>query len=174
MVRRGLLLAAAVAALTAAPAAANPPTRVVDVVQDPDPMVATTPCGVLSWDIRLVADVTTFFDREGNRVRQVVHIKEDNTITNVTTGETFREGPDSFTQTTYFNPDGSIDRIVATGLAANVQGEQFKDVGRVVLVPLGGGRFDLVFAAGQHPLREAADDGSPVRDAIGGFCSLFE
>jgi hypothetical protein len=33
-------------------------------------------------------------------------------------------GPDSFTQTSYFNADGTLDRIVATGLAANVQGEQ--------------------------------------------------
>jgi hypothetical protein len=66
-----------------------------------------------------------------------------------------------------------VNRIVATGLAANVQGEGFKDVGRVVLLPLGGGRFDLVFAAGQHPLREAADGGR-LADALPAFCALFE
>ena len=168
-----LALAAIAAAALAAPALADPPTRVENVVQDPPPLVETTPCGVLSWDIRLVADITTFYDKDGRVVRQVAHVKEDNTITNLTTGESFREGPDSFTQTTYFNPDGTVNRIVATGLAANVQGEQFKDVGRVVLVPIGFGRVDLVFAAGQHPLREAADGGRPVRDAIKGFCPLF-
>jgi hypothetical protein len=173
MLRRAVLLAAAATALTAGPAAANPPTR-TEVVQDRT-IVEATECGVLSWDIHLVADVTTFVNREGIKVREVAHVKEDNTITNLITGETFREGPDSFTQTTYFNPDESVDRIVATGLAANVQGEQFKDVGRVVLVPIGTtGRVDLVFAAGPHPLREAADEGRPVRDAIEGFCSLFE
>jgi hypothetical protein len=40
-------------------------------------------------------------------------------------------------------------------------------------VPLGAGRFDLVFSAGQHPLREAADDGR-LADALPGFCELFD
>jgi hypothetical protein len=47
------------------------------------------------------------------------------------------------------------------------------DVVRVVLIPLGGGRSDLVFSAGQHPLREAADEGT-LADALEGFCGLFE
>jgi hypothetical protein len=64
-----------------------------------------------------------FFD-DGARTRVQAHLREDNTITNLTTGESFHEGPDSFTQTSYFNADGTLDRIVATGLAANVQGEQ--------------------------------------------------
>ncbi len=117
-------------------------------------------------------DRTNFVDSEGNLVRQIAHVKEDNTITNLTTGETFREGPDSFTQTIYFNPDRTINRIVATGLQARV-GNELMDVGRVVLVPLGGGRFDLVFAAGPHPVREAADD-STITDALPAFCAVFE
>ena len=131
-----------------------------------------TPCGQLRWDIHLTVRQTTFFE-DGVRTKVIAHVHEDNTITNLTTGESFREGPDAFTQTTYFNADRTVNRIVATGLAANVQGERFKDVGRVVLLPLGDGRFDLVFAAGQHPLREAADDGR-LADALPAFCTLFE
>jgi hypothetical protein len=154
----------------ASPALAEPPVRTeIDVSQA---VTGTTPCGMLRWDIHITGQQTTFFE-DGVRRRVQAHLHEDNTITNLTTGESFREGPDSFMQTSYFNPDGTLDRIVATGLAANVQGEQFKDVGRVVLVPLGAGRFDLVFSAGQHPLREAADDGR-LADALPGFCELFE
>jgi hypothetical protein len=156
--------------LVASPALADPPVR-----QDIDfsqVVTGDTPCGTLRWDIHITGRQTTFFD-DGVRTRAQAHIHEDNTITNLTTGESFREGPDSFVQTTYFNPNGTVNRIVATGLAANVQGEQFKDVGRVVLLPLGGGRFDLVFSAGKHPLREAADDGR-LADALPGFCELFE
>jgi hypothetical protein len=155
---------------TASPAAADPPVQTdIDVSQV---VTGATSCGTLRWDIHITGRQITFFD-DGVRRRVQAHLHEDNTITNLTTGESFREGPDAFTQTSYFNPDGTLDRIVATGLAANVQGEQFKDVGRVVLVPLGGGRFDLAFSAGQHPLREAADDGR-LADALPGFCELFQ
>ena len=153
----------------ASPAAADAPVHTdIDVSQV---ITGATPCGTLRWDIHITGTQTTFFD-DGKRVRAQAHIHEDNTITNLTTGESFREGPDSFMQTSFFNPDGTLDRIVATGIAANVQNEQFKDVGRVVLVPLGGGRLDLVFSAGPHPLREAADDGR-LADALPGFCELF-
>lgn len=157
-------------AVLASPAVADPPVQTdIDVSQV---VTGTTPCGTLRWDIHITGRQTTFLD-DGVLNRVQAHLREDNTITNLTTGESFHEGPDSFMQTTYFNPDGTLNRIVATGLAANVQNEQFKDVGRVVLVPLGAGRFDLVFSAGPHPLREAADDGR-LADALPGFCELFE
>lgn len=156
--------------LAASPAAADPPVEApIEVNQV---VTGTTPCGTLRWEIHITGRQTTFFE-DGVRVRVQAHLHEENTITNLTTGESFREGPDSFMQTSHFNPDGTLDRIVATGLAANVQGEQFKDVGRVILVPLGGGRLDLVFSAGQHPLREAADGGG-LANALPGFCALFE
>lgn len=173
MSSRSLLLSltCAAALALASPALAAPPVRTpIDVSQV---LTGATDCGTLRWDIHITGFQTTFFDAEGRRTFVLAHLHEDNTITNLTTGESFREGPDAFTQTSYFNPDGTLDRIVATGLAANVQGEQFKDVGRVVLEPLGGGRLDLVFAAGEHPLREAADDGR-LADALPAFCELFD
>jgi hypothetical protein len=168
----GLAAVSLVAAILAAPAAANEPTilrdvQLMQVVQNP------TACGDFGviWRINITADVYTFFDSEGVRTRQVVHIKEDNTIENTVTGLTLREGPDSLIQTTYFNANGTVDRIVAVGLQARV-GNDLRDVGRVVLLPLGGGRFDLVFAAGQHPAREAADDGT-LADALPAFCGVL-
>jgi hypothetical protein len=159
------------ATILAAPAAADPPTVVRDVqlmqvVQNP------TACGDFGviWRINITADVHTFFE-DGLRTRQVVHIKEDNTIQNTVTGLTLREGPDSLIQTTHFNENGTIDRIVAVGLQARV-GNELRDVGRVVLLPLGGGRFDLVFAAGQHPARETADGGT-LADALPAFCGVL-
>jgi hypothetical protein len=168
-----LAVAALIAAALAAPAQADEPTIVRDipvhnVISDPD---ACGDFGVI-WDINLTVDVFTFFDSDGVRVRQLAHVREDNTITNTVTGLTLREGPDSFLQTTYFLPGGTgVDYIVATGLQARV-GNELMDVGRVVLEPLGGGRFDLVFNAGQHPIREAADDGTLV-DALAGFCEVL-
>lgn len=160
-------------AVLAAPAAAEKPTilrnvQLVHVVQDP---AACGDFGVV-WRINITADVYTYFDTDGVRTRQVVHIREDNTIENTVTGLTLREGPDSLIQTTYFTEDGRfVDRIVAVGLQARV-GNDLRDVGRVVLQPLGGGRFDLVFAAGPHPAREAADDGTLV-DALPAFCEVL-
>jgi hypothetical protein len=173
--KRLLVLAAAVlaAAAVAAPAHADEPTIVRDipihnVISDAD---VCGDFGVI-WDINLRVDVFTFFDSDGVRVRQLAHVRENNTITNTVTGLTLQEGPDSFLQTTYFLPGGTgVDYIVATGLQARV-GNELRDVGRVVLEPLGGGRFDLVFAAGPHPIREAADDGTLV-DALAGFCDVL-
>lgn len=150
------------AAVVAAPAQAVKPQRdqfsITQVVQ------GQTSCGVLRWEIHLTGDRFRFFDQDGNLVRVQIHIREDNTITNLTTGESFREGPVAFMQTTVFTDDGP--RIIATGLAANVEGTQLKDVGRVVIDPRTG---EIEFSAGPHPLREAQEAGNVLE----GFCSVF-
>jgi hypothetical protein len=150
----------------AVPPGEIPPTQVHNVVQDQGQA-----CGFpVRWDINLTVEGKNFFDDEGNLVRQQVHIGEDNTITNLDTGRTLREGPDSFQQTIIFNPDGSIAEIVATGLAANVQGdERLKDVGRVVWLP---GTNEIVFSAGPHPVRENIEFGTLV-DGLRSFCDVL-
>ena len=158
-----LTSAALIAAALALPASAAPPQR--DQVSQNQIVQGQTSCGVLRWEIHLTGDRFRFFDDDGQLVRVQVHISEDNTITNVDTGETYREGPDNFVQTTLFTDDGPL--IVATGLAANVPGAQLKDVGRVVINPLTG---EIVFSAGQHPLREAQEAGNVLE----GFCALFD
>jgi hypothetical protein len=173
MRRHRLAIAAAALSLgvLAAPAAAVPP---VHLSIDPPPNIVEDQgqaCGFpVRWTIDLSVEQTRFFDQEGNLVRIQSHIKEDNTIANLSSGLVLREGPDSFTQTTIFNDDGSVE-IVATGLAANVKGEGLKDVGRVVLVPVGGGQVEIVFSAGQHPVREATS--GPLVEALAAFCEVL-
>jgi hypothetical protein len=85
---------------------------------------------------------------------------------------TFRQGPDSLIQTAYFDPETqALQRFVVTGSRPGSDNE-LMDVGRVILLPLGGGRTDLVFATGQHPAREVADLGT-LRDALPAFCEVL-
>lgn len=163
--KRVLVLTGAVliGAALALPALAAEPQR--DQVSLNQIVQGQTSCGLLRWEIHLTGDRFRFFDDEGQLVRVQVHINENNTITNLDTGEVYQEGPDNFMQTTLFTDDGPL--IVATGLAANVPGALLKDVGRVVIDPLTG---EIVFSAGQHPLREAQEAGNVLE----GFCVLFD
>ena len=165
MLRRAstAVLATVAAIMLAAPAGAAQPQRSDDDVNQV--VQGQTSCGVLRWEIQLTGDRFRFFDQEGRLKRVQIHIREDNTITNVTTGETYREGPDSFMQKTIF-VDGA-PFIVATGLAARVPGTQLRDVGRVVINPRTG---EIVFSAGQHPIREAQEAGNVLE----AFCAVFE
>ena len=157
--------------LTAATASAIPPQH---FTADPPPSIVQDTgqaCGFpVRWTIDLSVEGTNFFDADGRRVRQQAHIHEDNTITNLQTGLTLREGPDSFMQTIYFNPEtGAIEQIVATGLAANVQDGNLMDVGRVAWLP---GTNEIVFSGGPHPVREAIEFGN-FQTALGAFCEVL-
>ena len=164
LLRPALLAAVLAAAVAASPAWAAAPQR-TEVSQN-QTITGATSCGVLSWSIHLSGDRFRFFDEAtGALVRVQIHITEENTITNLTTGETFREGPDNFMQTTLFTDQGPL--IVATGLAANVFGEQLKDVGRVVINPRTG---EILFSAGPHPIREGIEAG----DELEPFCAVFD
>ena len=170
MTRRVLavLVPTAVLLASAAPAGAVEP---VHFSADPPPMVVEDPtaCGFgVRWTIDLSLEGTQFFDQDGNLVRVQAHIKEDNTIENLTSGLVLREGPDSFTQTTIFHEDGSRE-FIATGLAANVFGEGLKDVGRVVWLPV---TNKIVFSAGPHTVREALEFGT-FQDALEAFCDVL-
>jgi hypothetical protein len=150
------------AAVLVAPSWAVAPQR--STISQNQVVQGTTSCGVLRWEIHLSGERFRFFDQEGRLVRVQIHIREDNTITNLTTGQSFREGPDSFMQTTLFTDEGP--RIVATGLAARVQGAGVRDVGRVVINPATG---EIEFSAGPHPLRESQEAGNVLE----GFCPAF-
>jgi hypothetical protein len=165
-------VAAIALGLMAATAPAAPPQH---FTQDPPARIVQDTgqaCGFpVRWTIDLTVRGTNFFDSEGRLVRQQAHIREDNTITNLATGLTLREGPDSFMQTVHFNPDGTISHFVATGLAANVQaeGKNLKDVGRVIWLP---GTNEIVFSAGPHPVREAIEFGN-FETALAAFCEVL-
>ena len=163
-------LTPALVVMLAGPAGAVPPqhfsvTPPPNIVEDQGQA-----CGFpVRWSIHLTVEGTNFFDQDGNLVRQQAHIKEENTISNLDTGLTLREGPDSFMQTAVFNPDGSVAYFTASGLAANVFGEQLKDVGRVIWLP---GTNEIVFSAGKHPVREAIELGN-FQNALEAFCDVL-
>ena len=175
MLRR-VALAACVTSLVlglVAPAAASPPTiqrdiNVTNTVQDNGEN-----CGFpVRWDIDLTLDITTFFDEDGNVVRQHFQVREMNTITNVDSGLTLVEGPDSFIQRNIFNDDGTVT-IEANGLSVNVQSEdKLKDVGRFV-TRVGPGLFEVVLSAGPHPVRGLATSGSIGPELLAAFCEVL-
>lgn len=160
------LLALAVCAALAAPAAAVPPTRQTivqhNVVQDQGQA-----CGFpVRWTIDLTVERTRYFDQEGNLVRIIDHVREDNTVENLTTGMVLREGPDAFQQVITF--EGGVVSVAINGLALNLQGEQLKDVGRVVIE-----NAVIVFSAGPHPAREVLNGGRPIAEALVVFCDAL-
>jgi hypothetical protein len=166
--RLAALLALAAAGALAAPAAATPPTR--QTITPPTNVVEDQgqACGFpVRWTIDLTVERTRFFDSEGNLVRIIDHVREDNTVENLATGEVLREGPDAFQQVIAVEA-GRVTQVAINGLALNLRGEQLKDVGRVVLE-----NGVIVFSAGPHPAREAIAPGGSLSDALVVFCEAL-
>lgn len=160
------LLTLVAAGAFAAPAAAVPPTQQTivqhNVVEDQGQA-----CGFpVRWTIDLTVERTRYFDDAGNLVRIIDHVREENTVENLATGEVLREGPDAFQQMISFE-DGTV-QVAINGLALNLQGEQLKDVGRVVLE-----NQVILFSAGPHPAREAIEGGLPLSEALVVFCDAL-
>ncbi len=155
------------------PAGAVPPSTAT--FQFSDTVAGFVPeCGInLQWDISGTVHRTTFFDRDGNVVRIQDLVQEDNLITNLDTGETLREGPDTFTQRILFNPDGTVT-IQINGLSVLVnQGDgTVVDAGRVVLL-FGPGGPSVLDISGRHDVRGI--DPLTVDDPalLAGFCNAF-
>lgn len=175
MIRRVVIAACVVSLVGGAvsPAVAVPPEKTsvaqTNVVQDDGEA-----CGFpVRWDIDLTADITRFFDRDGDPEREQAQVREMNTITNLDTGLTLQEGPVSFVQRTLFNDDGSVT-IEANGLSVNVRGEEkLKDVGRFV-VRIGPGEFEVLMAAGPHPVRELLTGGAGADpEVLAAFCDVL-
>lgn len=131
-------------------------------------------CGLpLSWSIEGSVERTFFFDQDSNLVRLQDQVREANTITNLDTGETLQEGPDSFVQRILFGDDGSVT-VQINGLSVLVnQGDHaVVDAGRVVLFfgPEGPTVLDV---SGRHDIRGI--DPLTVDDPIllDGFCPAF-
>lgn len=157
----------------AAPAVAVPPTR--ETITQHNVITDAAACGDygVEWDINLTADVTTFFDREGRRVKVVAHLREDNTVENTVTGLSLRDGPVNFVQTTTFDADtGQRERIFIVGTSVNVRrGHQWLvDRGPILI---DGQTGEILFSAGPHPLRELMDGSFDISLALPGFCDIL-
>lgn len=107
----------------------------------------------LRWDISGTAERTTFYDSDGDVVRFQDKVRETNTITNVDTGETLQEGPDSFLQRILFNDDGTVT-VEINGLSVLVTNgrDTVVDAGRVVL-QFGPDGPSVLAVVGRHDVR---------------------
>ncbi len=113
--RRGVIISitlASVVLLSAGPASAGPPTR--EPLPTPNDFTISD-CGfdILSHVLVNNEVQTTFFDKDGNVVRQLVTGTLKARLTNVATDESIDlniSGPGTYT----FPPDGSVD-LVGTG-----------------------------------------------------------
>ncbi len=174
--RRLCLVIAAVTGfgiVTTLPAAAVQPTTVTFPFSDQ--VEGFVPeCGLnLRWDISGTVERTFFFDAEGNLVRIQDRVREDNTITNTDTGESLREGPDSFQQRILFNDDGTVTiQINGLSVLVNKGDGSVVDAGRVVLL-FGPGGPSVLSISGRHDVRGI--DPLTVDDPIllAGFCDAF-
>jgi len=128
----------------------------------------------VEWDINLTADIFTFFDSQDRRVKQVVHITEDNTVKNTVTGLTLPDSPVNFVQTTTFDREtGLRDKILIVGTSANVRrgNQRLVDRGPILI---DGQTGRILWSIGPHPLRELMDGSFDTRLALPGFCDILE
>lgn len=165
--------AALLAFVAAPPAHADPPVQTTisftQVVQD-----AGAECGFpIRWEISGEQRETRFFDDEGRLVRIVVHVREGNTLTNLTTGKTLVDQP-KFNQIVHFNPNGTISSVETMGLFVNARddgGANVMDVGKVIIARPTPAERVLVFEAGQHPFR--AETLGSLQAGLSTFCDVL-
>lgn len=128
----------------------------------------------LRWEVNGTATRTVFFDADGNTVRFQDRVRELNTITNLDTGETLQEGPDSFLQRTLFNDDGTMT-VEISGLSVLVAAgeDAVVDAGRVVLLRGTPDEPQLLHISGRHDVRgiDPFTTSDPI--LLAGFCGAF-
>jgi hypothetical protein len=126
------------------------------------------------WDINLTADIFTFFDSQDRRVKQVVHVTEDNTVSNTVTGLTLPDSPVNFVQTAFFDREtGAREKIFIVGTSVNVRrgNERLVDRGPILI---DGQTGEILWSAGPHPARQLMDGSFDISLALPAFCDILE
>lgn len=176
MRRTGLVLAMLVGllGLGAAPVAAQAPVRDTisqsNTVQDQGEA-----CGFpVRWQIDLQGQRTRYYDASGRLVREHVVIREDNTVTNLDTGLTLREGPVAFVQDVRYHPDGSVV-VTTSGTSVLVRGadDDVVDHGRLVVRYAPGQAPDVLLNLGPHHPRELTLGGGGLAAVLAAFCDVL-
>lgn len=175
MPTRMTLLAIAALLMLAAPAAAAPPP-VHDEFEVHNPLQDQGEhCGFpILWDINMSVRRTQYFDDSGQLVREVRRIREENTLQNLATGKTLRDGPVRFTRVHRFEGGQRIS-TTDSGLMLNINdgGERLMDRGTVTFRVLPDGRWDILEAHGMHPAYEALD-GNRFIAVMSVFCDVLD
>jgi len=127
----------------------------------------------VEWDINLTADIFTFFDGQDRRVKQVVHITEDNTVKNTVTGLTLPDSPVNFVQTSFFDREtGALEKIFIVGTSVNVRRGKQRLVDRGPIL-IDGQTREILWSAGPHPVREEMNGSADIRLALPAFCDIL-
>ena len=125
------------------------------------------------WDINLTAVITTYFDKEGRRIRQIAEITEDNTVMNTVSGLTLRDGPVAFRQDTSFDPEtGLRELIYITGTSVNVVRDKERLIDRGPIL-IDGQTGEILAQGGTHPARELLDGSIDISLALPAFCDIL-
>jgi hypothetical protein len=171
-----LLAAIASALLIAAPAAAttNPPVR--DHVTVHNPLRDNGEhCGFpVLWDINMSIDRWTWRDDAGLITKQLLHIREDNTVHNLATGKVLRDGPVDFVRRHEYE-NGVRVRTTDTGVMVNIRDgrERLLDIGWVQYRVHPNGIWEIFRSGGHHPVFEVLD-GNTFHASLGAFCGVLD
>ena len=128
-------------------------------------------CGFgISWQISASGLTQLFLGSDGKPVFALLHVREQNTLTNMTTHKTVSDDP-VYEQIAHFE-DGVLSSVDTMGLWVDARdgGDSLTDVGRVSFLVVGTTRI-WIFAAGQHPFREVS--GGDLRAGLAAFCDLL-
>jgi hypothetical protein len=172
---RTILLAAAALLALAAPAVAAPPPETVrypvhNPVQDNGEH-----CGFpVKWDIHMDVTRTRWRDDAGNLTHETQFIREENTLHNLDTGKTLRDGPVTFVRN-HFYRGGVRQYTVDSGLMVNISGhgERMLDTGLVKFRVGPDGRWDILKMIGHHPVYRVLD-GQPFIGVMRAFCGVLD
>ena len=133
----------------------------------------TSVCGFgIRWDISAVAQIQVFSAANAPSF-EIEHVREHNTLTNLSTGKTVGDDP-VYQEILHLDAQGHVTSADVIGLWVNARegGDGVTDVGRVVIAvnPLDGSH-EMVFEAGRHPVREIAQ--ANLQQDLVAFCDLL-
>lgn len=173
---RTALIAVVACLVMAAPAAASELRLVKDHVEVHNPQQDMGQnCGFpVLWDIHISADRYRWYDEQDRIVRYLAYIHEDNTVKNLATGKTVRDGPVDFVRTQKYE-NGVSQYTVDTGLMVNIRAgrESVLDYGSVKYRVESDGTWNILGGFGSHPVYNALD-GNQFISALGAFCKVVD
>jgi hypothetical protein len=175
-IRTLLLATVASALLIAAPAAAtaNPPTHDRLTQHNPLQDIGEN-CGFpVLWDINMSIDRWTWRDDAGLITKQLLHIREDNTVHNLASGKVLRDGPVNFVRRHEYQ-NGVRVRTTDTGVMVNIRDgrERLIDAGWVQYRVHPDGIWEIFRAVGPHPVFEVLD-GNRFPQSLRAFCGILD
>lgn len=132
-------------------------------------------CGFpVLWDLHLSVDRYRWYNEQDQLVRYLAYVHEDNTVKNLETGKTVRDGPVDFIRTRAYE-NGVEKYTIDTGMMVNIRAgrESVLDYGSIKYRVDPDGTWNIFGGVGPHPVYEALD-GNQFISALGAFCEVVD